>query len=162
MAHWLDGSKELQHAFADPDYEVSLLYLVCHGKNIGSSEQLDFGGYKPLPEWLDYERAYPGWPVVFVNSCSIASPSPHVFDTFLRRFREKHAFGMIASSFPLPTRFATLFGCEFLEGYRGGARLGELLLSLRRRLLKDTNPLAFFYALQCPLDVQRPDMPKES
>ena len=69
---------------------------------------------------------------------------------------------MIASSFPLPTRFATLFGCEFLEGYRGGARLGELLLNLRRRLLKDTNPLAFFYTLQCPLDVQRPDMPKES
>ena len=162
VAHWIDGSDELKRAFQDSDYQVSLLYLVCHGKSTGTFEELDFGGYKPVPEWLDYERAYPGWPVVFINSCSLATPGPHVFDTFLHRFREKHAFGMVASSFPLPTRFATLFGCEFLDGYRGGEKLGALLLSLRQRLLEAGNPLAFFYALQCPLDVQRPGQPAES
>lgn len=161
VAHWLDGPKALKQAFDDPDYDVSLLYLMCHGKSTGTSEELDFGGYKPLPEWLNPERVYPGWPIVFINSCSIASAGPHVFDTFLRRFREKQAFGLIASSFPLPTRFATLFGCQFLEGYRGGARVGHLLLTMRQRLLKERNPLAFFYALQCPLDVQRPDKPRD-
>jgi hypothetical protein len=104
---------------------------------------------------------YPGWPIVFINSCSIAGLSPHVFDSFLRRFREKNAFGIIASSFPLPTRFATLFGCEFLDGYSKGMRVGQLFLELRQRLLKNKNPLAFFYSLQCPLDVQRPEQPKQ-
>ena len=96
---------------------------------------------------------------MFINSCSIASLSPYLFDSFLRRFREKNAFGLVASSFPVPPRFATLFGCAFLEGYSNGIRVGELLLQLRRQLLKDRNPLAFFYTLQCPLDVQRPDQP---
>lgn len=159
IAHWLDGSAAVRKAFADSDYDVSLLYLMCHGKSNGADEQLDFGAYQPVPEWLNPERSYPGWPVVFINSCSIASVSPHVFDSFLRRFREKNAFGLIASSFPLPTRFATLFGCEFLDGYQRGMKVGELLLDLRRRLLRNNNPLGFFYTLQCPLDVQRPRQP---
>jgi hypothetical protein len=161
VAHWLEGSKELEKAFADPDYDVSLLYLMCHGKSDGTDEELDFGAYKSLPESLNPERMYPGWPIVFINSCSIAGLSPHVFDSFLRRFREKNAFGIIASSFPLPTRFATLFGCEFLDGYSKGMRVGQLFLELRQRLLKNKNPLAFFYSLQCPLDVQRPEQPKQ-
>jgi len=159
VAHWLDGSDALRKAFADPDYEVSMLYLMCHGKSEGPDQELDFGTFKPLPAWLNPDRTYPGWPVVFINSCSIGAVSPHVFDTFLRRFREKHAFGLIASSFPLPTRFATLFGWEFLDAYRSGARIGRVLLDLRQRLLKDNNPLGFFYALQCPLDIQCPEKP---
>jgi hypothetical protein len=159
VAHWLDGSDEVKRAFESPDYKVSMLYLMCHGSSDGQEERLDFGSYKPDPHWLNPESLYPDWPVVFINSCSIGAISPHVFNTFLRRFREKHAFGIIASSFPLPTRFATLFGCEFLEAYRNGSRLGEALFELRRRLLKDSNPLAFFYAMQCPLDIQRPAMP---
>jgi hypothetical protein len=162
VAHWLDGSDALRKAFADPNYEVSLLYLMCHGKSDGPDQELDFGTFKPLPAWLNPNRSYPGWPVVFINSCSIGAVSPHVFDTFLRRFREKHAFGLIASSFPLPTRFATLFGCEFLDAYRRGTRIGQVLLELRQRLLKDNNPLGFFYALQCPLDIQCPEKPGSS
>ncbi|MGE0449759.1 MAG: hypothetical protein AB7Q29_09270 [Vicinamibacterales bacterium] len=160
IAHWLDGSAAIREAFAGPDYDVSLLYLMCHGKSEGADEKLDFGAYQPVPEWLNPERAYPGWPIVFINSCSIAAVSPHVFDSFLRRFREKNAFGLIASSFPLPTRFATLFGCAFLERYQRGGKVGDVLLDLRRTLLRDNNPLGFFYALQCPLDVQRPMEPQ--
>jgi hypothetical protein len=159
IAHWLDGSAELRKAFSASNYDVSLLYLMCHGRSDTKGEELDFGAYKPVPAWLNPDVAYPGWPVVFINSCSIAGVSPHVFDTFLRRFREKHAFGLVASTFPLPTRFATLFGCEFLDGYRSGTRIGQVLLDLRRRLLEERNPLGFFYVLQCPLDIQAPDKP---
>lgn len=160
VAHWLNGTNDIKLAFESPDYEVSLLYLMCHGESDGTDEKLDFGSYQPNPHWLAPDT-YSGWPVVFINSCEIGNISPHVFDSFLRRFREKHAFGLIASSFPLPTRFATLYGCDFLEAYRNGTRVGEILFDLRKRLLKETNPLAFFYALQCPLDIQRPSQPEE-
>ena len=159
FASLLDNKTAVQAAFVAPDYQASLIYLLCHGQNNSEGMALEFTDYKPTPRSVDVKNKYPHRPVIFVNSCSIGAISPHVFTNYLRQFRKKHAYGMITSSFPLPTAFATAFGGLFLEEYRNNGRLGEILLTLRRQLLDQGNPLAFFYSLQCPLDVRRPENP---
>jgi len=153
---FLGNSEEIKEVFHDKSDPGSLLYFICHGKNDGAGEELEFSSnFTAYPRTLtpgSYDRP----PVIFLNSCSSGAIQPHNFTSFLEKFRQKGAYGVIAASFPLPIAFGTLYGCEFMDAYRNNRRLGEILLEMRRKLLDQENPLAFFYALQCPLDVRRP------
>jgi hypothetical protein len=96
---------------------------------------------------------YPRGPLVFLNSCSSGGFSPLGFSTFLTRFRDKQALGLITTSFTIPAAFAAVFGQRLIERYVAGERLGRALLALRRDLLKVGVPLGLFYSLHCPGDI---------
>ena len=135
-------------------YPTSMIYCFCHG----ATDQLKFDKFDATfgPEHIMGE-AYPGWPVIFLNACDAADIGPLSFFSFRTAFRQKKAAGLIAPSFPVSTLFAALFGRAFLYEFTLGRPVGEILLGLRRRLLKSNNPLGLWYSLQCPLDLQAPE-----
>ena len=135
-------------------YTGSMIYYFCHG----AASQLQFDKLKSTfrPEHIMGDP-YPGWPVVFLNACDAADISPLSFFSFRSRFRTKKAAGLIAPSFPVPTLFAALFGRAFLSEYVMQRPIGEILLGLRRRLIKNDNPLGLWYSLQCLLDIRAPE-----
>lgn len=142
------------------NYGATLIYLYCHGQNDHpftnkQVEKLELDkGISITPAFLNDGITFSHGPIVFLNSCSSGAFSPLSFRTFLSRFRDKLAVGVIATSFPVPATFAAAFGREIIQTYStGGIPIGEVLLNLRRRLLNQKNPLGLFYSLQCPMDV---------
>jgi hypothetical protein len=147
--------------FNTPNYEATLIYLFCHGQN---SKALDPNQREKLeideqnfvaPKDLPPKIKYPRGPIVFLNSCSSGSFSPLAFSTFLSAFREKHALGLIATSFPVPITFGSAFGQELMRRYfREHLPMGQALFELRQEQLANGNPLGLFYSLQCPTDIK--------
>lgn len=144
-----------------PDYEATVIYLYCHGSNDkplqeSQSELLELDeGMRIGPNLLTDGSTFKNGPIVFLNSCSSGAFSPLAFSTFLTRFREKKALGLIATNFPVPAAFAAKFGWEIIEQYLQPPTktLGDVLLQERRRLLDAKNPLGLFYSLQCPMGI---------
>ena len=144
-----------------PDYEATVIYLYCHGSNDkplqeSQRELLELDeGVQIDPNVLTDGSTFKHGPIVFLNSCSSGAFSPLAFSTFLTRFREKQALGLIATNFPVPAAFAAKFGWEILENYLQPPTktLGDVLLRERRRLLDAKNPLGLFYSLQCPMGI---------
>lgn len=144
-----------------PDYEATVIYLYCHGSNDkplqdSQKELLELDeGILIDPNLLTDGSTFKHGPIVFLNSCSSGAFSPLAFSTFLTRFREKQALGLIATNFPVPAAFAAKFGWEIIERYiqPPTKTLGDVLLQERRRLLDARNPLGLFYSLQCPMGI---------
>jgi hypothetical protein len=86
--------------------------------------------------------------------------SPLAFTSFLSRFRDRQALGLIATSFPVPVVFGSRFGRRFIARYLDGESLGDAIFDLRREFLHEGNPFALFYSLQCPLDACGARKPK--
>jgi hypothetical protein len=102
------------------------------------------------------EARLAGAPLVFVNACRSAELSPRFYGGFVPYFVDKGARGVIGTECDTPALFAaewaTRFFDEFLEG---GRSLGEVFLTLRRRLWRDEgNLLGLVYALYCDGDTQ--------
>ena len=139
--------------------DSTLLYFYCHGQNDkpladDHAEKLELDRDEYLePRHLDDGVVYPRGPLVFLNSCSSGGFSPLGFSTFLTRFRDKQALGLITTSFTIPAAFAAVFGQRLIERYVAGERLGRALLALRRDLLQVNVPLGLFYSLHCPGDI---------
>ena len=135
-------------------YSASLIYFFCHG----DENHLKFEESKdPLEAHSLSPNTYPGWPLVFLNACSVGNISPLSFNSFRTRFREKKAAGLVAPSFPIPTLFAAVFGKAVLDEYAARRPIGQILFDLRGHLLDQDNALGLLYSLQCPLDVRAPE-----
>ena len=152
---YLQNYQEIRAVFEDP-YPASLIYFFCHG----SEKELKFGDdanatLGPNSVKVDGAR-YPGWPIIFLNACSAGDVSPLSFVSFRTKFRKKGAAGLVAPSFAIPTLFAAAFAKNVLDQYAVRLPIGQIMLDLRRELLKKDNPLGLWYSLQCPLDVRAP------
>lgn len=133
---------------------ASFIYFFCHG----DENHLKFEEAKrPVEAHSLSPERYSGWPLVFLNACSVGNISPLSFDSFRTRFRDKRAAGLVAPSFPIPTLFAAVFGKTVLDEYAAHRPIGQILFDLRSRLLDQGNPLGLLYSLQCPLDVRAPE-----
>ena len=150
---YIDDYDKIRQMFVEP-VPASLIYFYCHG----TTTQLEFDkSRKPISADNVTGEPYPGWPVIFLNACEAGNISPLAFYTFRRKFQKKKAFGVIAPSFPVPTLFAALFAKRVMGEYIDRRPLGDILIDLRRELLKKKNPLGLWYSLQCPLDVVAPE-----
>ena len=152
---------EIQQVFSESNHPATFIYFLCHGQgtlsNRGFDSKLEVDKQHYItPRSLTTMNPYLCRPVVFVNSCSVGAISPFAYTSFLENFREKRASGLIASSFPLPTRFAAAFGQKVMDGYLAKKPIGQVLFDLRRLLYDEGNPLGMLYSLQCPLDVRAP------
>jgi hypothetical protein len=152
---------EILQALQTPDYEATMIYLYCHGRNDhpfqpNQSELLELDKEVSIdPDVLTDGSKFKNGPIVFLNSCSSGAFSPLSFSSFLSRFREKEALGLIASNFPVPATFAAKFGDNIIDNYiqLPTKTIGDVLLAERRRLLDKNNPLGLFYSLQCPMGI---------
>lgn len=154
----------IQEMLFESSYEADLIYLYCHGRSEqifqpGQTEMLELDqGVSFAPKDFPPDQAFPRAPVIFLNSCSSGAISPLSFSTFLTKFRQRKAMGLIASSFTIPALFAAAFGNAMIHAYLQDSEktIGETLLELRRKLLTQQNPLGLFYSLQCPMDLTAP------
>jgi hypothetical protein len=161
MGELLTENDKIRKVFITPKYPATFIYLLCHGRSKNPptvvDDMLEFDkDFIMTPNSVVMEYDYLQRPLIFVNSCSVGAISPLAFTSFLRAFLKKEAFGLIASSFSLPTRFAAAFGQKLLDGYLDNRPVGEVLFNLRCELYEKGIPLGMFYSLQCPLDVTAP------
>jgi hypothetical protein len=148
----LEGQRNILRILNEA-YSASFIYFFCHGdENHLQFEKtelpLDAHSLSPIP--------YPGWPLVFLNACSVGNISALSFTSFRTRFRDKKAAGLVAPAFPIPTLFAAVFGKAVIEEYAKRCPIGQVLFDLRGQLLDQGNALGLLYSLQCPLDVRAP------
>jgi Peptidase family C25 len=151
---YFDQYDDILNIVRKPD-PASLIYFFCHG----TAKELQFDKTRPKLTADNVEGGpdYPGWPIVFVNSCDAGNISPLSFYSFRTEFRKRKAAGLIAPFFPVPTMFAAMFANAFMTAYLNRQPVGQILLNLRRELLAKNNPLGLWYSLQCPLDIKAPE-----
>jgi hypothetical protein len=151
-----DEIKKMLHS---ENYKATFVYFYCHGQN---SKPLSEEGVEKLeidrdnflePRFLDDNRPFSCGPIIFLKSCSSGAFSPLSFSTFLTRFREKQALGLITTSFTIPAIFAAVFGQRLIARYLEQTPLGDALRDLCRELLQQSVPLGLFYSLHCPGDI---------
>lgn len=154
-----ESGDDIRRLLRTENCESTLFYFYCHGQNDkpladDHTEKLEIARDAFLePRQLDDGVTYPRGPLVFLNSCSSGAFSPLSFTSFLTRFREKEALGLVATSFTIPAAFAAIFGQALMRRYARGEPLGRALLGLRRDLLKLGVPLGLYYSLHCPADI---------
>ncbi|MDQ3685364.1 MAG: C25 family cysteine peptidase [Acidobacteriota bacterium] len=155
-----DDGPEIKQMLRSENNNATLIYLYCHGQNDrplveDHVETLELDHVHSIqPTFLDDEIKYNRGPIIFLNSCSSAAFSPLSFGTFLSRFRDKQALGLIGTSFTIPAAFGAIFAQRLIRRYFDGEPLGEALFDIRRELLKLDVPLGLFYSLQCPADIK--------
>jgi hypothetical protein len=86
-------------------------------------------------------------PLVFLNMCESAQVLPSLSDGFVPFFLQRGARGVIGTECSMNTIFADDFARAFLTLFFQGESVGRILLTLRRRYLKEGNPLALAYTL---------------
>jgi hypothetical protein len=160
---------ELQQTGADiktrllaADNTASLIYLFCHGQSDqpfqpGHPETLEFDPNTSItPDFLNDKRRFAGQPVVVINSCSSGAFTPLALSTFLSRFLDRGAVGLISTTFPVPATSAAVIGQKLLDEYVLDRPLGATLWDMRRSSLATGNPIALFYTTQCDMDTTAP------
>ena len=151
---------DIRHVFDAANYKPTVIYLLCHGQNDRAldpkqREKLEIDKEKFVePAQVYVNNKYPCGPIMFLNSCSSGAFSPLAFSSFLTRFRNKNAVGLIGTSFPVPITFGSAFGQELIRRYlKDHQPIGQALYELRREQMMNGNPIGLFYTLQCPADI---------
>ncbi|WP_375384240.1 CHAT domain-containing protein [uncultured Microbacterium sp.] len=137
-----------------------VLYLYCHAEAAADSDAstLIFTGSQSvtlgqLQVFAPLEDALPSHPLVFINACESGTLTPDFYDGFVPYFLAKGARGVIGTECKTPGLFASEWGKAFFDEFFAGKPLGQVVLDLRRRFLKDfNNPLGLLYGVHCDTD----------
>lgn len=154
----LETGTAIKTMLSKKNYPTRMIYLYCHGQSTGlfqpgQNEHLELDQDIFLePAALNENIQFPNTPLIVLNSCSSGAFSPLSFSTFLSKFQDKGACGLVTTNFPIPGSFAAEFGKVLVSEYIAGRPIGAILYTLRRNLLDQWNPLGLFYSLQCYLE----------
>jgi hypothetical protein len=89
--------------------------------------------------------------LVFLNGCGTAGFNPEATSPFIEKFvRDRKAAGVVGTEIPVWEQLASEFARRFLLKFLGGSTAGMSLLSARRELLSQNNPLGLAYTLYGP------------
>lgn len=143
---------------------ATVIYIFCHGSNSApftpkGDEVLKLDDTKEIgPTALNApgDNAYRRGPIMIINSCLSATPSPLSLSSFHAAFRKKKAMGIIGTAMQIPATFAAAFGRKLIESYLDGVPIGVAIYRLRKELLEKSNPLGLYYSLQCPIEITAP------
>lgn len=144
----------------DPKSRPAIAVLLGHFENNDlplqpSGARIVVGGTPSNPtDWLQDTHVMSlvknqgPWPapnsVVMLLSCESAAASPATLSSLVLSFLRAHAGAVVGTECLAFSGLLARFGREFAEGMiREHQSLGEVLLSTRRRLLGQGNPLAF-------------------
>lgn len=135
---------------------LDIVYLYCHaGDKLGdryaphlafATGPRDKGDVVKAADLADVDWSHT--PLVFLNGCGTAAFSPRTVSPFMTKFLED--FGAAAVLGTEAQVFEALAGdlaLHFLRGFLSGQTAGEALLTARRALLSQLNPLGLIYVL---------------
>ncbi|MBN1640823.1 MAG: CHAT domain-containing protein [Anaerolineae bacterium] len=131
-----------------------LYYFYCHGEQRGVRFGLLLGPEEdPAPIYAS-NLAHVRWgeprPLVVLNGCETLAPADDQIHLLLHAFRTPGASGVIGTQIKVKEELAQQVGQLVLAAFFGGCSIGEAFLAMRRRLLRDGNPLGLAYSCHAP------------
>ena len=140
----------LEQALASGPAQV--LYLLCHVTHHDTLPRLVVG---PVDgPGIDYTTLVGLWakftlcagnPLVVLNACDSAAPSPERLLSLVRGFLERGAAGAVGTETTVFVTFAVAFAEHLLRSYVDGVALGEAIRRARVAMLGRGNPLGLTY-----------------
>ncbi len=132
-----------------------LYYFYCHGEQQGIRFGLVLGPKEdPAPIYASNLTGI-SWseprPLVVLNGCETLAPRPKQIHLLLTAFRRPGACGVIGTQIKVKEELAQEVGRLVLAQFFGGQSIGEAFLHMRRRLLRDGNPLGLAYTCHAPV-----------
>jgi ABC-type sugar transport system ATPase subunit len=130
---------------------AQVLYFLCHVAHHDTVPQLVVGpsdgpgvDYTTLVD-LWAPNLCTGSPLVVLNACNSAAPSPERLLSLVRGFLERGAAGAIGTEITVFVSLAVPFAEHFLCSYVDGVALGEAIRRARVAMLARGNPLGLAY-----------------
>ena len=130
---------------------AQVAYFLCHVSHYDTVPQLVVG---PIDgPGIDYTTLVDLWtpdlcagsPLVVLNACNSAAPSPERLLSLVRGFLECGAAGAIGTEITVFVSLAVPFAEHFLQSYVRGVELGEAIRRARVAMLGKGNPLGLAY-----------------
>ena len=145
---------------------AQVLYLLCHVTNHDTVPELVIGPidgpgitYATLVD-LWTPNLCSGSPLVVLNACDSAAPSPERLLGLVTGFLRRGAAGAIGTEITVFVSLAVPFAEHFLQSFVNGVQLGEAIRRARIAMLARGNPLGLAYiAFGLPQLALLPDEP---
>jgi hypothetical protein len=127
--------------------DLDLLYLFCHAedgtlrfnRNLRGSDRIS-------ADDVDFV-SWAHRPLAVLNGCGTAGWSPSAIAPLIETFTHNQAGGVIGTEVRVHEAFGARIGRELLALFLSGRTVGEALLTVRRKLLSELNPLGLVYTL---------------
>lgn len=130
---------------------AQVLYFLCHVGDHKRNPHLVLGptggpgiGYTTLVD-LWKPRLCSARPLVVLNACNSAAPSPERLLSLVRGFLERGAAGAIGTEVTVFVSLAAPFAEHFAQSFVSGVALGEAIRRARVAMLAKGNPLGLAY-----------------
>ncbi|MEJ2710901.1 MAG: CHAT domain-containing protein [Anaerolineales bacterium] len=133
-------------------------YFFCHGvvdQNntfqlmIGQPDKPGFISASsltpPIIQWPAEPR-----PLVVLNGCETAALKAELLGVFMDNLRFIGALGVVGTEIKVKTELAFAFGLPWMRALLSGQPAGQAMLSVRRHLERQGNPLGLAYSLYAP------------
>lgn len=134
-----------------------VVYFYCHGGSAPYRQWLAIGPQDPLMVSYLRNDLYDAWqdgaPLVVLNGCRTAEYSPATLLSFVHRFGELDAAGVIGTEIPIHEYLGDMFGQFLLGRLLEGQPIGRILYDLRRELLGKKNVMGLAYVPYCYADL---------
>jgi hypothetical protein len=147
------------------DTNLDLIYLYCHASDQDSIKgtvdpYLEFQDLKQTKPRtinaaaLDYDQPWVHHPLVFLNGCRTAGFSSKALSPFITKLVEgRGAAGVIGTEISVWEQLASEMALRFFRAFLSGSTAGKALLTARRALLAQFNPLGLIYTLYAPANL---------
>jgi hypothetical protein len=144
-----------------------LYYFYCHGEMKDRVFKLKLGPVR-APGYIAAADLARSWrrrwsaqlqPLVILNACESIAMVPERIHGFLGKLRFLGACGVVGSEVGVWSQLAQPFGSQLVKRILEGRSVGEAFLDVRRRLLRQCNPLGLVYSYYSPatLHLHDPD-----
>ncbi|HEU4412327.1 MAG TPA: hypothetical protein VFS43_44200 [Polyangiaceae bacterium] len=134
----------------------AIIYLYCHGTTVGHRFFLQFGETEEAREYLgasDLATLRPRWahgPIVVLNGCQTLRVQPTSLNQLLGVLRKLGAAAIIGPEIEMFTTSAAKVGEAIVAGALERVPLDELMLRIRRELLRELSPMGLAYNVYAP------------
>lgn len=138
----------------------AIIYLYCHGKTIDDEFVLQLGEDDETSEYLGASElvnltsgSWPGWshgPVVILNGCKTLQVRPTSLNELLGVIRNLGASAIVGPEIEMFTTSAAKIGESIVIGALERVPLDELMMRIRRGLLRELSPMGLAYNVYAP------------
>ncbi len=127
--------------------DLDVYYLFCHADGGALRFTANARGADKVTAGDLAIRDWRHRPLAVLNGCGTAGWSPSSIAPLIERFTRKKAGAIIGTEVRVHEALGARIGRELLGGFLAGRPIGDALLTARRKLLSELNPLGLVYTL---------------
>lgn len=129
----------------------AIVYFYCHGLTVENAFVLKIGKNEDVPaqyvrsgDFLEMSSWSHG-PIVVLNGCQTMQVDPTRLHNLLGTLRNRGASAIIGPEIAMFTTSASAIGEHIVKGIFDGKPLEQILLDMRRELLREMSPMGLAY-----------------